>query len=78
MTRADHHPSVLLERARAGDAEALGQLLQLYRNYLQIMAHSLIGPDLRAASPRRTSFRRRTWKRTATSPGSSAPPSPSF
>ena len=48
MSRADHHPSARCSSTARGDAEALGRLLQLYRNYLQIMARSLIGPDLRA------------------------------
>ena len=41
-------PETLLAQARAGDAAALGQLLELYRNYLRLMARSLIGQPLRA------------------------------
>jgi RNA polymerase sigma-70 factor (ECF subfamily) len=37
----------LLERAGAGDIAARGQLLELYRNYLRLMARSLIGQALR-------------------------------
>jgi RNA polymerase sigma-70 factor, ECF subfamily len=33
-------------QARAGDKPALGQLLELYRNYLRLMARSLIRPPL--------------------------------
>lgn len=36
----------LLELARAGNATALGQLLELYRNYLRLLARSLIGARL--------------------------------
>jgi RNA polymerase sigma-70 factor (ECF subfamily) len=31
-------PEQLIERARAGDSQALGQLLELYRNYLTLLA----------------------------------------
>src|SRR5690242_14109763 len=40
-------PERLLERARAGDDAALGQLLELYRNYLRLVARALIGQALR-------------------------------
>jgi RNA polymerase sigma-70 factor (ECF subfamily) len=40
-------PEQLLERARAGDEAALGQLLELYRNYLRLVARALIGQALR-------------------------------
>lgn len=36
----------LLKQARAGDAAALGRLLEGYRNYLRLMARSLIGQAL--------------------------------
>jgi RNA polymerase sigma-70 factor (ECF subfamily) len=39
----DDSPDLLLERARAGDVEALGRLLELYRNYLRVVARSLLG-----------------------------------
>jgi RNA polymerase sigma-70 factor (ECF subfamily) len=35
-------PDGLLEQARAGDGHALGQLLELYRNYLRLVGRSLI------------------------------------
>jgi RNA polymerase sigma-70 factor (ECF subfamily) len=38
----------LLALARAGDAEALGRLLELYRNYLRFLARSLSGSSLRS------------------------------
>ena len=37
----------LLERARSGNAEAQGQLLELYRNYLRFLARAQIGSTLR-------------------------------
>ena len=40
-------PDTLIARARAGDASALGQLLEAYRNYLRLVARSLIGDALR-------------------------------
>jgi RNA polymerase sigma-70 factor (ECF subfamily) len=40
-------PDLLLEQARAGDEAALGQLLELYRNYLRLVARTLIGQRLR-------------------------------
>jgi hypothetical protein len=36
-------PELLLEQARAGDREALGRLLELYRNYLELLYRSLAG-----------------------------------
>lgn len=36
----------LIERARAGDAATLGQLLELYRNYLRLLARIEIGRRL--------------------------------
>jgi len=41
-------PELLLVQARAGDAAARGRLLELYRNYLRLMARSLISQPLRA------------------------------
>jgi RNA polymerase sigma-70 factor (ECF subfamily) len=38
----------LLAQARGGDDAALGRLLELYRNYLRLMARSLIGGALQA------------------------------
>jgi RNA polymerase sigma-70 factor (ECF subfamily) len=46
MPQPDSLPESLLEQARAGDAAALGQLLELYRNYLRLMARSLISQPL--------------------------------
>lgn len=40
-------PVHLLEKARAGDAEARGQLLDLYRNYLRLLARAQMGSALR-------------------------------
>src|SRR6185312_12395918 len=43
MPPPDVVPEILLTRARAGDAAALGQLLELYRNYLRLIARSVMG-----------------------------------
>jgi RNA polymerase sigma-70 factor, ECF subfamily len=40
-------PELLLEQARRGDDDALGRLLELYRNYLRLVARSLISAALR-------------------------------
>jgi RNA polymerase sigma-70 factor (ECF subfamily) len=40
-------PERLLELARRGDDSALGALLEIYRNYLKLVARSLIGAALR-------------------------------
>jgi RNA polymerase sigma-70 factor (ECF subfamily) len=37
----------LLERARGGDAEALGRLLEHYASYLKLIAAGLLGSDLK-------------------------------
>jgi RNA polymerase sigma-70 factor, ECF subfamily len=47
MQPADAIPERLLERALRGDQAARGQLLELYRNYLRLMARSLISQPLR-------------------------------
>src|SRR5438309_6915698 len=39
-------PEHLLPRARAGDAQALGQLLERYRNYLRLLARLQFGRRL--------------------------------
>jgi len=40
-------PIELLTRARAGEAEALGELCALYRNYLRMVVRTGLGPRLR-------------------------------
>ena len=47
MPLPDAIPDLLLVQARAGDAAALGRLLELYRNYLRLVARALIGQALR-------------------------------
>jgi RNA polymerase sigma-70 factor (ECF subfamily) len=42
------NPNDLLELARAGDGRALGQLLELYRNYLALLARLEIGRQLQS------------------------------
>jgi RNA polymerase sigma-70 factor (ECF subfamily) len=44
---ASTSPDLLLEQARAGNVEALGRLLELYRNYLGLLARSHARPALR-------------------------------
>jgi len=46
MSLASPGPEPLIERARAGDDAALGQLLEMYGNYLRLVARSLIGRAL--------------------------------
>jgi RNA polymerase sigma-70 factor (ECF subfamily) len=46
--RDDVEPERLLEKAHRGDASARGQHLELYRNYLRLVARSLISAALRA------------------------------
>jgi RNA polymerase sigma-70 factor (ECF subfamily) len=41
-------PELLLDQARAGDETARGRLLELYRNYLRLLARALISQPLRA------------------------------
>jgi RNA polymerase sigma-70 factor (ECF subfamily) len=45
--RDDVRPERLLDQARKGDAHACGELLELYRNYLRLVARSLISSALR-------------------------------
>jgi RNA polymerase sigma-70 factor (ECF subfamily) len=47
MPSFDTQPDLLLARARGGDETALGGLLDLYRNYLRLVARTLIGQSLR-------------------------------
>ncbi len=42
MSQPDAIPELLLAQARAGDAAALGQLFELYRNYLRLIARPMI------------------------------------
>ncbi len=46
MQPGDPDVVVLLSRAKQGDTEALGQLLELYRNYLKLLARVQIGRRL--------------------------------
>ena len=43
----DTAPQTLLGRAREGDREALGRLLEAYRNYLRLLARLRVGRRLR-------------------------------
>jgi RNA polymerase sigma-70 factor (ECF subfamily) len=44
MSQSDRpDPGQLLQHARTGDGFALGQLLELYRNYLRVLARLQIG-----------------------------------
>jgi RNA polymerase sigma-70 factor (ECF subfamily) len=47
MIRGEAWPDRLIERARRGDETARGALLELYRNYLRLVARSMIGGALR-------------------------------
>jgi RNA polymerase sigma-70 factor (ECF subfamily) len=47
MPPSDAIPELLLDEARAGNQAALGRLLELYRNYLRLVARALIGQALR-------------------------------
>ena len=47
MSLHDTIPEVMIQQARAGDQATLGQLLDLYRNYLRLVARTLIGHALR-------------------------------
>jgi RNA polymerase sigma-70 factor (ECF subfamily) len=46
MTGAGPNPDELLGQARAGDGPALGRLLDLYRNYLAVLARLQVGRHL--------------------------------
>lgn len=48
MARNAALPEDLLNRARGGDGKALGQLLELYRNYLRVLARPLVNGRLGA------------------------------
>jgi RNA polymerase sigma-70 factor (ECF subfamily) len=45
---ASANPAPLILRARAGDREALGRLLELYRNYLALLAQGQVHKRLQA------------------------------
>jgi RNA polymerase sigma-70 factor, ECF subfamily len=47
MERGEAVPEDLMGQARRGDEAALGRLLELYRNYLRLLARSLLGGGLR-------------------------------
>lgn len=47
MSEAIRAVGDLLDRARAGDLDAFGQLLAQYRNYARLLARTLIGTTLR-------------------------------
>ena len=47
MARDEPWPERLIAEARRGDEAARGRLLELYRNYLRLVARSLIGGALR-------------------------------
>ena len=47
MSSYDAMPDVLLKQAHGGDEAALGRLLELYRNYLRLVARAMIGQALR-------------------------------
>jgi RNA polymerase sigma-70 factor (ECF subfamily) len=48
MPQSESTPESLLIQARAGDVAAQGRLLELYRNYLRLVARATIGQALRA------------------------------
>ena len=47
MWQNETSPGPLIERARCGDEIARGELLELYRNYLRLVARSMVGTALR-------------------------------
>src|SRR5262245_2397393 len=47
LSMTGESPESLIDLARRGDAAKLGQLLELYRNYLRLVARTHIGSVLR-------------------------------
>jgi RNA polymerase sigma-70 factor, ECF subfamily len=47
MPSPTRSPEYLLERARAGETEAFGELLAQYHSYLRLMARTLLGSTLK-------------------------------
>ncbi len=47
MSEVPEIPELLLAQARAGDTAALGQLFELYRNYLRLIARPMIDGPLK-------------------------------
>ena len=63
----------LLCLAREGDGRALGQLLEVYRNYLNLLARLQITAGFKASSTPPTSFKRHSWRSTCLSGSSEGP-----
>jgi hypothetical protein len=56
VSRVGQDPEQIFRLAQAGDGEALGQLLELYRNYLTLLARLQINRRIPGTG---TLFRRR-------------------
>lgn len=59
---ADINVDELLRRAREGDENPLGRLLESYRHYLDLLTRLEIGDCCRPKSIPRTSCRNHFWK----------------
>ena len=68
----------LIQAAKQGETACLGQLLQLYRNYLRLLTESQLDRKLRRGSALPTSCRRPSLQPTATITNSWAEPNASF